>query len=76
MSSEQHKEVDTVMAAPASEHQESKEELDMAIEVEVEVDPSESASHRGQNSQQRDKVEASGVVEESGAVGGNEGTQQ
>ena len=48
----------------------------MAVELEVEVDPSESASHRGQNSQQRDKVEASGVVEESGAVGGNEGTQQ
>lgn len=61
------------MAAPASE---PHPDLEMAVELEVEVDPSESASHLGQDSQQREKVEASGVVEESGAVGGNEGTQQ
>jgi hypothetical protein len=73
MSSEQHKESETLMAAPASE---PHPDLEMAVELEVEVDPSESASHLGQDSQQREKVEASGVVEESGAVGGNEGTQQ
>ena len=61
------------MAAPASE---PHPDLEMAVELEVEVDPSESASNLGQDSQQREKVEASGVVEESGAVGGNEGTQQ
>ena len=64
------------MAAPASEPHHDTKDLEMAVELEVEVDPSESASHRGQDSQQREKVEASGVVEESGAVGGNEGTQQ
>jgi hypothetical protein len=67
------------MAAPvaATSNHETKElEMAEALEVEVEVDPSESASLRGQNSQQRDKVEASGVVEESGAAGGNDGTQQ
>ena len=42
----------------------------------MEVDPSESASRRDQNSQQREKVEVSGEVEESGAVGGNDGTHQ
>lgn len=83
MSSEQEREPqreeDTIMAAPvaASSNHETKElEMIEALEVEVEVDPSESASRRDQNSLQREKVEVSGVVEESGAVGGNDGTQQ